>query len=775
MSSESVSWDSFLPAIDRIIALDIYSTEGITALFIGAICLLFLLFVFVLGGIYWRYLLRVNFYIKNLKDVNEDNLLDKKYLLLKKEQDNMSASWANRHVGQSLWKEFDETLITYEGRLYNNLDAEQFFNGSTLARRIVDSRLFPTGAAILTGVGVLGTFLGLQLGLSGLSLDGDISMIQGEIKLLAQSASVAFVTSVWGVGSSLLLNSIEKIFHGAITRKIHELQQRVDDIFPRFPVMEVFADIRSENKKSSEALNGLAEQIGNKMQTSLDSFSNEMTGSIAQSISSAAESISQTIGGTLKETIEETLVPAVQSMADVTTELADRQAKGSEEAMSGLLERFMDAMGKEGQGQRDAMQGASQEIRDAMTGLNSSMGDFFESLKQQQAAFSEEQDERAKTLEKSVHDLVAHQSSALEDTNSKLSGMLEAFAMTLGEEQARQADSLSSASGDVREAIVDLSTGMNSFFEELGSQQRTMIAEQDERTRALEAAVQRMMNGQSDAQRENSDAVSQMLHDFLLRMDQAQNKQSGSLDKASDGVRDVLTNMGGTLESFMESLDIVQERMRDEQDERNKGLEQLVHETTDSVAGLLKQGEQLQQNLDSSATAMDSVVGRMNKTGDALSDATMNLKVLGSEIGSSTTRAASSIEESVSVVKGLFAENNKVASGLEATLRSLEDIRGTVEAATADLQVAVTESSNGFSSLSTHYKDIQAAMETHVSDLEDQVSSLLSGYSDAVQAQLESRMTKWDSQTENFCTHMTSAVTAMGEVIESMDNRPVRS
>lgn len=770
MPSHILNWEPFWPGW-AIFALDFSTTDGVTAAFIGAILLLLLLFLIPslwISGTYWR---RVNFYLKLLDGVTEETVIEKRQGLINREQEASVAPKWKRILSEKLWREFDETLVEHNGKLYNNLDAEHFFNGSTLARRIVDSRLLPTGAALLTGVGVLGTFLGLQLGLTGLNLDGDVAQIQGEIKLLAQSASVAFITSVWGVASSLLLNFIEKLLHGLVMRRINVLQNTIDGIFPRFPILEVFADIRESGRDSRDALYGLAEQIGNRMQESMDSFSQNMSSSLAASISQAATDISTAIGGTLKTTIEESLVPAIESMASVTKDLAERQAKGSEDTMKSLLERFMDAMGQEGQGQREAMQTASQDIRNAMSGLTGSMGDFFASLKKQQETFSSEQDARAHALEQAVLDMVSHQSNALNDTNQKLAEMLTAFAGKLGQEQTRQADLFTTASGDVRQAIGDLAAGMREFFTELGAQQKSMIAEQDERTRALEAAVQRLVNQQSEAQNENTAKVSQMLHDFLSRMTDEQIRQTGSLNTASEGVRDVLTDMGGTLTNFMKALEDAQIRLREEQDTRSKGLEQLVQDTMATAAHILKQGEALQQHVDSSQQAMDSVVGKMVKAGDSMANVTANLKVLGSEIGQSVDKAASSIENSVSHAERLFSENAAVAKGIEGTLHSLQGVQNAVEEAMSGLKQAVTESSDGFSSLSRHYRDLQETMQQHIDALEKQVAKLLQDYSDHVYSQTVQRLHSWDSETKNFCDSITSAVNAMGEVVESIEIR----
>ncbi|MBM9520104.1 anti-phage defense ZorAB system ZorA [Desulforhopalus vacuolatus] len=685
MPSQALDWWSFWPGWDHILSFDFTTTDGVTAFFIGLIILTFFLFFFSSLVISCGYWVRVRFYLKGLKDVSKNNAINKRRVLVQREADAVEKTpWWNKIVSTRLWQEFDETLVEHNEKLYSNIDAEYFFNGGTLARRIVESRLFPTGASILTGLGVLGTFLGLQLGLTGLNLDGDVTKIQGEIKLLAQSASVAFITSVWGVSSSLVLNLFEKYFHGYIKRRIYLLQCRIDNIFPRFQPVDVFLDIRSNGKKSCDALNELAEQIGSRMQESMDSFSQEITGSIAKDISQAANDISTAIGGTLKQVIEDSLVPSIARMADVSKDLADRQAKGSEDTMANLLQQFMTEMGREGEGQRDAMRTAAEEIQEAMSGLTGSMDGFFQSLKDQQAA--------------------------------------------LGSEQA-------------------------------------------ERTRVLETAGQRLLQRQDDAQSETSQKIAEMLHDFLTKMGDTQKEQAGSLEKVSGGVRETINELGGQISSFIQTLDGLQMKIREEQDTRSHTLEGLVQDTVTATKSILDQGESLQTYVGDSQKAMDSVVSHLDKTGDALASATSNLKTLGTEIGQSVEHAASSIEKSISLAEQQFTENSTVARNLERTLQSLGALRASISDATEDMATAAGESRQSYDSLAGHYRDIQNSMHEQINNLQEQVAQLLQNYSDQVGSQVADRMSSWDSQTKNFCDHMTSAVQAMGEVVDNIEMR----
>ncbi len=77
-----------------------------------------------------------------------------------------------------LWLEFDETLIEIREdgvtQLFNTFDAVYFFNSSTLAKGVTNNRLIAAVPGFLTAIGVIGTFVGLQIGLSGMDISADV-------------------------------------------------------------------------------------------------------------------------------------------------------------------------------------------------------------------------------------------------------------------------------------------------------------------------------------------------------------------------------------------------------------------------------------------------------------------------------------------------------------------------------------------------------------------------------------------------------------------------
>src|SRR5690606_6070875 len=98
----------------------------------------------------------------------------------------------NRYYNRISDKESDEKI-----------KVEPFFGRETLHFAIGERGILEVGGGVHTSLGVLGTFIGLTFGLSGLdSLDPE--QLRGGIENLISGMTTAFVTSVVGVILSLI-------------------------------------------------------------------------------------------------------------------------------------------------------------------------------------------------------------------------------------------------------------------------------------------------------------------------------------------------------------------------------------------------------------------------------------------------------------------------------------------------------------------------------------------------------------------------------------------
>ncbi|GAA77183.1 hypothetical protein P20480_3676 [Pseudoalteromonas sp. BSi20480] len=337
---------------------------------------------------------KLNWLSKMLKPLERDDVASKRDSLYQQ------AKQKDKGIG-FLWMEFDETLVEIQNgeqvELRNTLDAGHFFNSYTLARSVTENRLIAAVPGFLTALGVIGTFMGLQLGLADLKLGAgvDVNEMQEGVAGVVNGAKIAFLTSVWGVALSVIFNFFEKFCEQLIRRKIRVIEDRVDWLFPRIRPEEQLQKISENSSESREVLQGLAEQIGEKMQE-------------------AMLTATQGIQSSLENSLSEIMAPAINKLVDETSE-------GNQKALEGLLESFMDGFGQAGNQQRQALDDVSSKVSQSVDAMQTTMNSFVEQLQKTQA----DSGEREKALIADISNQVSSLSSQSEAIHHKLSSFVE--------------------------------------------------------------------------------------------------------------------------------------------------------------------------------------------------------------------------------------------------------------------------------------------------------------------------------------------------------------
>lgn len=329
-----------------------FTLESLSSLIIYTICLI--LMVALVYVVYRAKNSRgsVSFLLSLLGEADPDRLIEQRRDLLKNSR--------RREYEGNLWSEFNESLVeSSDGtRLYNTIDAGVFFNTDTLARGISENRLIAALPGILTAVGLLGTFLGLQFGLGSLQFEFDsMEDAHKSIEPLIGGAAVAFSTSVWGIVASVAFNMLEKALENHLQKRIWDLQNRIDGLFPRAIAEQALLEIQHHEKESEDTLKGLAEQIGDRMQLAMVDFS-----------------------ARFQEDFRETINPAIQGLIQATNDMANRQHSGTAEVLTQLIEEFVESVGTMGEQQRRNLETASSSVNDGVQRLGVSIDQFMEQL-----------------------------------------------------------------------------------------------------------------------------------------------------------------------------------------------------------------------------------------------------------------------------------------------------------------------------------------------------------------------------------------------------------
>jgi hypothetical protein len=566
---------------------------------------------------------------------------------------------------KELWREFDESLVSSADmkKLYNTLDADHFFNARTLAGGLTSNRLLAATPSFLTAIGVLGTFLGLTLGLSGLDFSSnELTVLKDGINQMISGAGVAFTSSVWGVFLSLLLNWIEKRTERNVLQTISKLQRTIDYLYPRLPAEKVLVDISDHSRESQKSLSGLAEQIGDKLQESVEGMSRSMQEAISK-------------------TLTEILNPALQSMSS-------NASQQSTQVLEALIEQFSSGLRAEGQRQKESMDGASEAVNRAMAGISDKMDTLFTQLSERQrnqteadevrsSQFTEQinrqkelaekqQVQQAAQFEQQVRALSSHQESAVASlveatdkqvatftgaANAQAEQMSKAFASVVDrmenqteqqinqlhkqatETEARFSSVLGSVSGEQQKLITSIADGINTALDQarqLAQQHQQLMEKLNVASSSMESSSSNMnssasqlgilstnLRSASDQLGENTKAVAESLTETAVRNSEAYagvKEQIQTLEKLENGIISVADKFEDTAKLAQSSFT----DMRQHQTEYLQNLRIEITSLSDSLKNqVLTIEEQASEWLSQYSNQVTSQVdGRMTQWND---------------------------------------------------------------------------------------------------------------------------------------------------------------
>ncbi len=627
---------------------------------------------------------RVGWFNKNLKEISTKNIAAKRIDLRFAAQNESKVD----SVGH-LWLEFDETLIEIREdgvtQLFNTFDAVYFFNSSTLAKGVTNNRLIAAVPGFLTAIGVIGTFVGLQIGLSGMDISADVTIeeMKAGVAAVIGGAKVAFMTSVWGVLLSVVFNFIEKLLEETIHRKIDSLQNKIDEIFPRLSPESQLQVIAENSSESRESLQGLAEQIGVKLQESM----HEVT-----------------------KGISEALTPVIDKFVNETSE-------GNQKALEDLLTKFMDGFGAQGSKQRVAMESASEKVNNSIAGMSNTMEVFIRKMESSQQASNEREKELISSISLQVSQLV-------EQSNEQGRKMTELMGAQLG--------------------------SINNTFEE--SQNKAAMREK-ELTSNIDEQIKSLTEGIS--------AQSNVLTEFVSKQVSSLNetfetRESKAAQRAEQ--RDVaLAEQTNAISTSTEHL--------------VSKIESSIQNHQSSSEKVLRQGQALQQSVESSVLASAKATNSMRESASELKSAADSMHIFSSHVKDAGNKLSGAVTEAVETTKDLANQNQQSSERMESLRDQLLEDTAKFKDIADQINNMILNAGNTFDNLKSSQADYLQDLKRNVSELSTQMAGLLSDYAEQANSQTAEHLKVWSNSSTTYAVQMNNAAQALSSVVDEIQDK----
>lgn len=222
-------------------------------------------------------------------------------------------------------------------------------------------------ANTMTGLGILGTFIGLSIGLQGFHTDG-AQAITDSIPALLNGIKTAFYTSIGGVLISLIFTHF---YHSDLEANNEAIEDFYDAFYNNISVPAesyYYQSMLKNQELQTKSLNALAASIG-------DELAPRLAKEIKSSIVPTMEHLNKLITASVNTTIEDYIKAAVQTQSDTLQEIVDEFMVKMNQSLKNQFENLASSIDHMCSSQHSYTE-EIQTIIESLTGISNHLSDL---------------------------------------------------------------------------------------------------------------------------------------------------------------------------------------------------------------------------------------------------------------------------------------------------------------------------------------------------------------------------------------------------------------
>lgn len=413
----------------------------------------------------------------------------------------------------TLWGEFRETLVLPSPMdppvIYNADQSGCCFNLSSIVPRGLNLKFYGAVPNYLTGLGILGTFIGLVCGISlashGLA-SNDSTELQKSLQGLLDGASLAFITSIVGLILSIIFSFFEKYLVNNLEEDILKWNEELDRRIERITIQSIGVRQTRHLERQADYLESFANDVAVNLSNAIDQGVNQKLVPVLDKLATEVQGMRQDRSHSNEAMLRDVVGQFTQSMTGAAgQEIA--ALSGSLAAMNNSLAPLVSQMSEAQQ----AMQGAAVFIAEQVR----------ESYTTGSQAFSEGIREAIEALGTSVKDagqtLHGDMKSAFDEAVQRLRDTIDAMQNSVG--SVRDAGAVSSD-------VVAKAKDLLGEFHMVSDTMQSLGLRFDSSVQRMEGVSGGLAEAAKSIQHAGNSAVSGMdsLKQGLERFEQMQNK-----------------------------------------------------------------------------------------------------------------------------------------------------------------------------------------------------------------------------------------------------------
>lgn len=612
---------------------------------------------------------------------------------------------------KGIWRKYQRTLISIPGKdgleKYSTVESESYFSVAAFTEGMKGG-LWSGLAGTFTGIGILGTFIGLTIGLAGVDTSST-GALSSSISGLLGGMSTAFVTSIFGIVSAIVFG----VWHSQNMKRFGDAVSRFTDALDQVFIRKSVEEILLEELAESRAQRAAMEQLSTDMAISICDHLPDVLDQLAEKMDSAMK-------GNL-----DTMLAGLSERQDKQTEQLMQISSNTNSLVIGGFDQLGDVL-KKGVGQ------GAEELGNSLKNLSSDIASLAEGIRDILDRSTKASSEaNQKTLD------------ALNEAISKMNETMEGMANKQTEETDKNIQRMTAL-------MEEMKTTMKDIFDEMAAsakEQRTEIGkiakdsadQTKENLSAINASVKELMAGIGGQMQQMQSIIGK----FAI---ESADQTKENLGVINAGVKELMAEIADQMQQMQSMMDTHEKHMQETLDQ----MRQAVSSSGNVVNAAGKTVEAAGKTAKVFVEAADDVSMKLKTAAEPLQKAAQPLQ-----------QAAASLDSGVQV---LAQSMTKQQADAKSVAESMQKISGDYMESSLYVKSALEEARNSWTAYEKRFKGVSGELEKAFVQLD----SGMQNYNKVTNEGLMAKLKKFDETISTAVDTLAGVTEEVNENIEDL-------
>lgn len=576
------------------------------------------------------------------------------------------------------------TIDTPNGKKSNIPSSEVFSEQNVCSLHSLNLKMLSTASSSLVGLGLLGTFLGLTIGVASFD-SSNVEHIQSSIQTLLAGMGTAFLTSLFGMSLSLIFIFFDKRWSNRLSKDLYKMTENLDS---KYYIDDISLIKLNQQEMYDAMFNNIKGVVAEQTQSVLNDFKRHLTYTDGEG---HEVEVSNAVREILSENEEQS-----KALKSFSTDLAIELNNGFDEVLSRQMQQKLlplmesvDATTKSVVEHIDKMSAnvaspATDMIANVVDTLKSSMSEILDEFKH---SLSSSATNELETLAKSLGNATVAMGNFPNDMkkiSDTLQVTIEEVKVAITEISNTSANSSSAAMKQMQEQITFATTSISNAIAEV----------KDVMTNITQSSAQ----SSQDVVNKLSAAADQMGTFLNSTMAKISESVTGSMKNITEDV----TNKQTDLLALQEDTTQKTEKLLDS---FNVSLDKL-EKMNEYVKGTMNMFQQAQGQITGSTAHLQAISGDMKVATEVFHKSQQ-------EYNDKISQLQKNTEDSIDTVSELLKDSGQMSSDY---VEKFETIKQGLASIFQQLQNGLTEYSRTVQSTTQKYLDQYSASLTQTTD-----------------------------------------------------------